>query len=161
MAFISIDTRSNNIDKAALNQADYDTFGLDPSVFNKVTISDEDFTGLMNNTRLVASNTADSVTFMDQDHKKIGGDDGARVDEFWSQTNIQNWINDDLQICKEFVEAASGRSHREHWVPRHQAYITTLEGLDASTFSYPSPKGLYELLHDQGKDFLNLTYQSF
>ena len=54
MAFISIDTRSNNIDKAALNQADYDTFGLDPSVFNKVTISDEDFTGLMNNTRSVS-----------------------------------------------------------------------------------------------------------
>jgi len=161
MAFIAIDTRNNQIDKAALNQADYDTFNLDPSVFNKVTISDDDFNGLMADTKMVESNTADSVVIVDQDHKKIGGDDGAKVDETWDQTNFENWIATDLENAKTFIDRATGKDHREHWVPRYQAYITTLESFDASTVSYPSSKSLYEVFDEQSLSFVNTTYQLF
>lgn len=159
MAFVAIHNTQLYIQKAALNQADYDTFNLNP-IYNKVTISDADFNSLMSEKKIVDSITSNSVTFVDQDHKNIH-DSETKVDISLTQDNIENMIKTDLELVKGFLKNVNGRSHRQHWVSRYEAYKTTLEEFDASTLTYPTNKNIYEIFHDNSKDFINLRYQGF
>tara|TARA_R100001079_G_C4425812_1_gene141831 strand:- start:298 stop:780 length:483 start_codon:yes stop_codon:yes gene_type:complete len=159
MAFVGIGKNTLHIQKAALTQADYDTYNLNPEKYNKVEISDADFTGFINTKRVVDTITADSVTFKDNDYK-VFVNDTDKEDHFITEQELKNLIAGDIEEAKEFLVWAPGKPHREYWVAKHEEHINTLENFDTSTVSYPNKKHLYELLYDAGLPFINYTYQS-
>ena len=147
-AILPKDVSINQLCKIAEDDTEKNSFNIIESDYRIIEISNSDFTGVQQDTKVINSSTVDSVTFVDVATKESPTDPGQFVGEtvIENEDMLTTHLNQRIQNIDAFLKNNPTNPMYSFW----NTYKTTLQNFDPSVISFPHTGSWEKYCADNG-----------